>query len=135
MATWPSCVKLILLGLFCPLDWQEFTEGFPVVLVPGYPEQDILLPFTRIDVQSLAAVLQEVDYGGTCGGIVVPAEQEVLPAQGQRPDGILHKVVVDTEAAVVHIAAQPRQTQKCMADGFPDAAVLRTAVSYIHFSN
>lgn len=28
-----SCVKLILLGLFCPLVWQEFTEGLPVVLV------------------------------------------------------------------------------------------------------
>lgn len=105
----PSCVKLILLGLFCPLVCQEFTEGFPTVLVPGYPEQDILQPFTQIDVQGFATVHQGVNDGGACGGIVVPAEQEILPAQGQRPDGILHKVVVDTEAAVVHIAAQPRQ--------------------------
>lgn len=117
--------KLILFGLFCPLVGQEFTEGLPVVLlVPGHPEQGILHPFTRIDVQSLATVHQGVGDGGAYGGIVVPAEQEVLPAQGQRPDGILHKVVVDTEAPVVHITAQPRQKRKCIADGFPDAALL-----------
>lgn len=46
---------------------------------------------------------------------------------GPAADGILHKVDVDTEEAVVHIAAQPRQKRKRIADGFPDAAVPGTA--------
>ena len=60
-----SWVKLILVGLFCPLVWQEFMESFTVVLVPGYPEQDILHPFTWINVQGLATVHQGVDDGST----------------------------------------------------------------------
>ena len=51
-----SCVKLILVGLFCPLLLQEFTKSFTVVLVEGYPQQDILHPFTWINVQGLAIV-------------------------------------------------------------------------------
>ena len=54
---------------------------------------------------------------------MISTEQEVLPAQGQRPNGILHKVIVDTEAAVVHVAAQPRQKRERVTDGLPDAAV------------
>ena len=65
-----SWVKLILVGLFCPLVWQEFMESFPVVLVPGYPEQDILHPFTWINVQGLATVHQGVDDGSTHRSIV-----------------------------------------------------------------
>ena len=118
----PSWVKLILVGLFRPLVGQEFTEGFAVILVSGDPK-DILHLFTRVNVQCLATVHQGVDDGGTYRSIVVPAEQEVLPAQGQRPDGILHKVVVDAEAAVVHIAAQPWQQRKRITDGLPDATV------------
>ena len=34
----PSCVKLILVGLFCPPVGQEFTEGLAVFLVAGDPE-------------------------------------------------------------------------------------------------
>ena len=56
---------------------------------------------------------------------MVPAEQEVLPAQGKRPDGILHEVVVDAEASVVHIVAQSGKQRQRIADGLPDAAVLR----------
>ena len=40
-------------------------ESFTVVLVPGYPEQDILHPFTWINVQGLATVHQGVDDGST----------------------------------------------------------------------
>ena len=115
---------MILVGLFCPPVWQEFTEGFAVVLVTGDPEQDILHPFTRVHVQGLATVRQGVYDGSTYCSIVVSTEQEVLPAQGQRPDGVLHKVVVDAEAAVVHVAAQPWQQGQSIADGLPDAAVL-----------
>ena len=53
-----------------------------------------------------------------------PAEQEVLPAQGQRPDGILHKVVVDAEASVVHITAQSREKWQRVAYRFSHPAVL-----------
>ena len=65
-----SWVKLILDGMFFPLVWQEFTESFTVVLVPGYPEQDILHPFTWINVQGLATVHQGVDDGSTHRSIV-----------------------------------------------------------------
>ena len=116
-----SWVKLILVGLFCPRVWQEFTESFTVVLVPGYPEQDILHPFTWINVQGLATVHQGVDDGSTHRSIVVPAEQVVLPSQGQRPDSILHKVVVNAEAPVIHIAAQAWQKRERITDGFSDA--------------
>ena len=70
---------MILVGLFCPLVWQEFTESFTVILVPGYPEQDILHPFTWINVQGLATVHQGVDDSSTHRSIMVPAEQVVLP--------------------------------------------------------
>ena len=123
----PSWFKLILVGLFSPLVGQEFTEGFAIILVTGDPEQDILHPFTRVNVQCLATVHQGVDDGGTYRSIVVPTEQEVLPAQGQWPDGVLHEIVVNAEAAVVHVAAQARQQRKRITDGLPDAAVLRAA--------
>ena len=74
----PSWFKLILVGLFSPLVGQEFTEGFAIILVTGDPEKDILHPFTRVNVQCLAAVHQGVDDGGTYCSIVVPTEQEVL---------------------------------------------------------
>ena len=108
----PSWFKLILVGLFCPLVGQEFTEGFAVVLVSGDPKKDILHPFTRVNVQCLATVHQGVDDGGTYRSIVVPTEQEVLSTQGQWPDGVLHEIVVNAEAAVVHVAAQARQQRK-----------------------
>ena len=74
-----SWVKLIIVGLFCPLVWQEFTESFEIVLVPGDSGQDILHPFTWINAQGLATVHQGVDDGSTHRCIVVPAEQVVLP--------------------------------------------------------
>ena len=115
---------MVLVGLFRPLVGQEVPEGCPVILVAGDPEQDILHPFTRVNVQGLATVHQGVDDGSSCRGIVISTEQEALPAQGQRPDRILHEVIVNAEAAVVHIAAQPGQQRKRVTDGLPDAAVL-----------
>lgn len=40
---------------------------------------------------------------------MVAAEQEVLPSQGQRPDGVFHKVVVDdlTQLTACQIADYP----------------------------
>ena len=66
----PCCIKLILVVLLCPLVWQEFPESFTVVLVPGYPEQDILHPFTWINVQGVATVYQELDDGSMHRSIV-----------------------------------------------------------------
>lgn len=53
---------------------------------------------------------------GAHGSIVVAAEQEVLSSQGQRPDGVLRKVVVDTEAAVIDISPKPRHQGKRILD-------------------
>lgn len=88
-----SCAKLILVGLFCPPVGQEFAECFAVILVAGDAEKDILHPLSRVHVQGLAAVHQGVDDGCTYGGIMIPTEQEVLSAQSQRPDGVLHKII------------------------------------------
>ena len=41
-----------------------------VVLVPGYPEQDILHPFIWINVHGIATVHQGVDDGSTHRSIV-----------------------------------------------------------------
>lgn len=76
----PSWVKLILVGLFCPLVGQEFTEGFAIILVSRYPEQDILHPFTRVNVQCFAAAHQGVNDGGTYCSVVTYSQ--ILP----RPD-------------------------------------------------
>ena len=116
---------MVLVGFLCPLVGKEFPEGFTVVFIAGDTQQHILYPRAGIHAPRLAGVHQGVDDGRTDGGIVVPAEQEVLPAQGQRPDGILHEVVVNAEASVVHIAAQSGEQRQCIADGLPDAAVLR----------
>ena len=56
---------------------------------------------------------------------MVSAEQIVLAPQGQRSNGILHKVVVYAEAAVVHITSQSRHQWQCVSDCLADAALLR----------
>ena len=105
----PSWEKLILVGLLCPLIGQEVAENVSVILVPGDTEHHVLHPFTRVYAHGFATAHQRVYDGGTDGSIVIPAEQEVLSSQGQRSDGILHKVVVNAEAPVIHIATKPWQ--------------------------
>ena len=105
----PSWEKLILDGLLCPLVGQETAECVPVIFVPWDPKQHILHPFTGIYTHCFAAAHQRVYDSGTDGGILIPTEQEVFPAQSQRSDGILHKVVVNAEALVIHIATKPWQ--------------------------
>ena len=53
---------------------------------------------------SLAAAEEGVYDCCADGRIVVAAEEVVLPADGQRADGILHSVVVDVISAVKNIA-------------------------------
>ena len=79
-----SWVKLSLVGLFSPPVGQEFPEGFAVVLVSRDPEQDILHPFTRVNVQCLATVHKGVDDGGTYR---IPRSK--LNMGGRRYDDIL----------------------------------------------
>ncbi len=54
---------------------------------------------------------------------MISAEQVVLPSKRKRPDGILDQVVVDQEATVVHITAQPWQKREGVLEGFTNAAV------------
>ena len=65
----------------------------------------------------LAAGKEGVHNGRAHCGIVVAAEEVVLSAQGQRPDGILHAVVVDVVSAVKDIAAQSRKEGVCVNQG------------------
>lgn len=58
---------------------------------------------------------------------MILTEQEVFPSSGQGPDGVLYKIVVNTEALVIHIAAQTRQQRKHITYGLPDTVVLLTA--------
>ena len=95
----------------------------------GQADKDIFKPCPGFYAGRLARGEQRVDDGGADGddggadgAIVVPAEQEVLPVQGKRPDGILHEVAVDAEASVVHIAAQSGKKRQRKADRLPDAA-------------
>jgi hypothetical protein len=62
---------------------------------------------------------------------VVSAEQIVLATQGQRSDGILHKVVVYAEAAVAHITSQTRQQGEGVFYSFAYAAVLGGLASHL----
>ena len=62
----------------------------------------------------LAAGKEGVHNGRAHCGIVVAAEEVVLPAQSQRPDGILHAVVVDIVSTVKDIAAQSRKEGVCV---------------------
>ena len=75
-----SSFKLILVGLLCPAAGQEFAEGAAVGAVFRDFEEDVLQPFAGIDFGRLATADQGVNDGGTDGGVMVAAEQKVLPS-------------------------------------------------------
>ena len=116
------CVKLILVGLLCPLIGQELTEGFSVVLIPWYTKQYIFHPFSWVNVQGLATFHQGVDDGSTHRSILVPAEQEVLP----KANGLIafSTRLLSMQKSLIHIAAQAWQKREHITYGFPDATVL-----------
>ena len=68
--SWPMLYQVDSGWFVLPTCLAGFTESFTVVLVPGYPEQDILHPFTWINVQGLATVHQGVDDGNMHRSIV-----------------------------------------------------------------
>ena len=105
--------------LVAPVPGKQVGE---VSFMAGQADKDIFKPCPGFYAGRLARGEQRVDDGGADGAIVVPAEQEVLPVQGKRPDGILHEVAVDAEASVVHIAAQSGKKRQRKADRLPDAA-------------
>ncbi len=115
---------MILVGLFRPLVGQEVAKDFTVIFVSGDTDKDILHPRARVFTHSLAGIYQRVDDGCAYGSIVVSAEEMVLAAQGQRPDGILDEVVVYAEPAVGHVAAQTGHQGQRVFDGLAYAAVL-----------
>lgn len=80
------------------------------------PER-VFQPWPDLDIVRLAAGKEGVHNGRAHCGIVVAAEEVVLSAQGQRPDGILHAVVVDVVSAVKDIAAQSRKEGVCVNQG------------------
>ena len=100
--------KVLFIHVF-PIIWQEFRKIPAIALVVRDFSQDILHPGPRVDTGGLAGAYERIYDCRAIGGCVIAAEQVVLPAQGQRPDGILDEVVVDVDAPVVHIARQPGQ--------------------------
>ena len=100
----------VLLGsdlvFLCPGSGQESREILAVALPVRQFAEHILHPCSRVDPCSPAGAYEGVNDGcPVCGGVVA-AEEIVLPAESQRPDGILDKVVVDVDPAVVHVARQ-----------------------------
>ena len=94
----------VLLGsdlvFLCPGSGQESREVLAVALPVRQFAEHILHPCSRVDPCSPAGAYEGV-YDGCpiCGGVVA-AEEIVLPAESQRPDGILDEVVVDVDPAV-----------------------------------
>ena len=83
---------------------QEFAECLPVVLVAEGPDKNVFHTFVGVFTHVLAGIHKGVHDGCTdCG--IVPATLGVLPSQGQWPDGILDKVVVNAELPAIHIAS------------------------------
>lgn len=128
---------MVLVGLLCPFVGQEFAEGGAIVFFLRYPEQEVFHPLARVNTQGLAAIHKgEYDYRAH-GSIVVAAEQEVRPSQGnclmafstwlfsiqKRPSSIYRPR--RGIRGSVYLMALPMQLFS--------AALL--TVSYIHFSN
>ena len=61
-------------------------EVFLTQFIFGYPADDIFQPGSFVNAASFAGGKQGVDHGGSLGGIVISAEQIVLPADGKGPD-------------------------------------------------
>lgn len=94
-----------LLAVSCGRRPSGGKEILPGAFVSGDAAKDIGMPRSDIDPSSLAGGDEGVCDGGPHGRGMVPGEQEVLPPQGQRPDGILDAIVVDVVAAVQDVAA------------------------------
>ena len=92
---------------------KEFPKSFSIAFTSRDAWEDILHPFTRVNTYDLTVVYQRIYYDrGTDSGIVIPAKQEALSPQIQRPDGILKKVLVNAEATVIHVTPQPRHQRQ-----------------------
>ena len=70
-----------------------------------FSAEDVLEQRANIDSSGLAACEERIDYRGPDRGVVVAAEQIVLPSDRERPDGVLHAVIVDVVPAVKNVAA------------------------------
>lgn len=70
-----------------PCAGQEFCDVFAVAMIVRQFAEDVLHPFSRVHSSSFAAADQRVHDGCAICRCIVPAEEVVLPAQSQRPDG------------------------------------------------
>ena len=68
--------------------------------------EEVVQPLADIDLRHFAASHEGVDDGCVLCSVVVPAEEIVLPADSQRSDTVLNKIVVYLVPAVGDVALQ-----------------------------
>ena len=66
----------------------------PLVRMRRNAGEDIAEPHLRVHLVPLAGRQERVDDGRTLGGIMRAGEEIVLASQRNRPDRVLHEVVV-----------------------------------------
>lgn len=89
------------MGIGCgPVAGEEVGTVLLPELIFRHPAEHILQPRPLVDPTCLAGGQQGVGHRCPLGRVVVPAEEVVLPPYGERPDAVLHHVVVYPVAAV-----------------------------------
>ena len=89
----------------------------------GQPGQDVEKPGIRVETVGLGCGQQTHDRGGTLTGGFGASKKSVLAADGDGPDSVLGRVVVDRVAAVVGDARERVPSLLRVADGTSQAGV------------
>ena len=91
--------------------------------------EDVLEPHTGVNTVLFACVDEGVDHGDTLSRLVASCKEVVFPADGDRPNGIFHQVVVYFQPAVEEEAFQIFLS----FEGVGDCAVSHRPTPYFAF--
>jgi hypothetical protein len=89
----------------------------------GQAFEEVLKIFRRIDAQAPTTAQHRVDHRAPLAGLGMPNEQKILLTDGGRTNGILTKVVVDLQPAILHIADQGFPAAEDIVSGLTEQAL------------
>jgi hypothetical protein len=101
--------KLDLSGVFIclPVVGEQFCQVLAVIIVViGQSGELILKPLLRINATCRAGSQQGINYRSILCRIMVATEHVILPANGQRANGVFNQVIIDPVTAIQVVAGQ-----------------------------
>jgi len=101
--------KLDLPGVFfcLPVVGEQFCQILAVIIVViGQSGEYILKPLLRINTTCRAGSQQGINHRSILCRIMVATEHVILPADGQRTNGVFNQVIIDPVTAIQVVAGQ-----------------------------